>query len=173
MQMRASSIKDDRPACPINPEHKVHRHGQYRRYANCNDQRQEQMEAITRFLCVLCGHTISVLPDKFLPYRPVSVALVEHYFDAQANPGTVEPPVVTEKEKGCLKRAWNRFGQRMVAFATALGQMMQIRLRAPKLIWTALRRWGNLPVILLQLARPFNISLLGDYLCLRPWNDSG
>jgi hypothetical protein len=77
---------------------------------------------------------------------------------------------VTEKESGCLKRAWDRFGQRVAALATVLGQMMQIRDRTPKPCWLALRRWGNLPAILRQLARPFKTSLLHDYLCLLPWD---
>ena len=113
-----------------------------------------------------------MLPDHFLPYRAVSTTLVEQYFDAQAAPGKALQPPVTEKEKGCLKRAWIRFGLRVIAIATVLGQMMQIRFRDPKLFWSALRRQGNLPGILLQLAKPFNTSLLGDYLCLRPWSES-
>jgi len=37
-------------------------------------------------------------------------------------------------------------------------------------LWNRLRRKSNLPAILLQLARPFNLSLLGDYLGLQPWS---
>ena len=74
MQIRASSFRGDRPACPLNPNHKVHVHGPYDRYANCDD---EQKEDVPRFLCVPCGRTISVLPDHFLPYRAVAVPLVE------------------------------------------------------------------------------------------------
>jgi hypothetical protein len=147
----------------------VHVHGPYQRFANCNDQEEED---IPRFLCVPCGLTISVLPDHFLPYRPVAVSLVEEYFDAQANPGQAQEPPTTQMEKGCLKRAWNRFGQRMAALATVLCQMMKIRACAPKLFCSGLRRWGNLSVILLQFAQPFNTSLLHDYLCLRPWSRS-
>ena len=40
-------------------------------------------------------------------------------------------------------------------------------------LWNQLRRKSNLPAILVQLARPFNSSLLGDYLCLRPWSRDG
>jgi hypothetical protein len=166
MQIRSSSFKGDRPPCPVDSNHEVDRHGSYERNANCDD---EQKEDIDRFLCRPCGRTISVLPDHFLPYRAVSVSLVQRHFDAQADPGQAQKPTATENEKGCLKRAWGRFGQRVAALATVLGQMMQIRCRNPRPFWLALRRWGNLPAILLQLAKPFNISLLHDYLCLRPW----
>lgn len=166
MQIRASSFKGDRPPCVVDAKHTVHVHGSYSRYANCNDQQQE---SIGRFLCVRCSRTLSVLPDSFLPYRPVGVALVERHFDAQANPETVPEPPATQKEKGCLKRAWNRFGLRVAALAVVLGQMLQMRARAPKPCWSALRRQGNLAAILRQLAQPFNTSLLHDYLCLRPW----
>lgn len=169
MQIRSSSFQGDRPSCPVDPRHAVDRHGRYERNANCDDQQKEEVD---RFLCRPCGRTISVLPDHFLPYRAVSVPLVQQHFDAQAHPGPTQEPLATEKEKGCLKRAWDRFGQRVAALATVLGQMMQIRSRNPKPYWLALRRWGNLPAILLQLAKPFNTSLLHDYLCLRPWSRS-
>jgi hypothetical protein len=104
-----------------------------------------------------------------LPYRPLKTELVEEHFDAQAGeqPAQVE---VTEKESGCLKRAWHRFTQRLDAHASVLGQMMQIRLSDAKLIWIQLRRLGNLKGILRLLARKFKTSLLGDYQCLKPWS---
>jgi hypothetical protein len=39
-------------------------------------------------------------------------------------------------------------------------------------LWKQLRRKSNLAVILLELAKPFNTSLLHDYLCLAPWSHS-
>jgi len=102
------------------------------------------------------------------PFRPVSTSLVQENFDARANDQPLPP--VTEKESGCLKRAWKRFGRRLDAHATALGQIMQIRKHAAKPFWHQLRRLGNLPDILLLLSRFFKVSLLHDYLCLRPWS---
>jgi hypothetical protein len=169
MQIRASSFKGGRPTCPLNPDHKVHFHGVYGRYANCDDQ---QKEAIARFLCVTCGHTLSVLPDHFLPYRAVAVPLVEKHFDAQANPGKSQEPPATEKEKGCLKRAWTRFLQRVAPLSAMLGQMIRPVKPTAAQLWNRLRRESNLPTILLQLAKPFNRSLLHDYLCLRPWSST-
>ena len=121
-----------------------------------------------------CGHTISVLPDHFLPYRAVAVPLVEKHFDAQAHARQAEEPPATEKEKGCLKRAWARFKQRISSLTARLGQMIRPAKPTAAQLWNQLRRKSNLAAILLQLARPFNSSLLDDYLCLRPWGrDSG
>lgn len=164
MQLRASSFVGDRPPCPWNPNHTVHKHGYYERYANCND---DLLIKILVFLCVKCGHTLSVLPEEMLPYRAISAPKVQAHFDAQ----TQSPPIppVTEKEKGCLQRAWTRFQQRVKPLTEVLGQMIEPFQPGAAQLWTQLRRWGNLPAILLQLARPFKTSLLLDYRCLQPW----
>lgn len=169
MQIRASSFRGNRPTCPLNPDHKVHVHGPYERYANCDDQ---QKEDIPRFLCVPCGHTISVLPDHFLPYRAVAVPLVQKHFDAQAQASQAEEPPATEKEKGCLKRAWARFKQRVSSLTARLGQMIRPVKPTAAQLWKQLRRKSNLAVILLELAQPFHTSLLHDYLCLAAWSHS-
>ena len=167
MQIRFSCFKGDRPTCPADPKHPVDRHGTYERYANCDDDEQEDIE---RFYCRPCGHTISVLPDRKLPYRAVAAPLVEKHFDAQANPGQAPEPSATEKEKGCLKRAWARFRQRVEPLCTTLGQMIRPVKPTAAQLWKQLRRHSNLALILLELAQPFNTSLLHDYLCLRPWS---
>lgn len=166
MQVRASSFKGDRPPCPVDPHHPVDRHGAYGRYANCDDAEQENIE---RFLCRPCGHTISVLPDRKLPYRAVPVPLLEKHFDALANPGQIPEPPATQNEKGCLKRAWARFQQRVAPLIATLGQMIRSVKPSAAQLWNQLRRHSNLPTILLELAQPFNTSLLHDYLCLQPW----
>ena len=167
MQIRKSTLKGDRPLCHVDPSHTVHGHGSYDRFENCNSSEQE---AIRRFLCVVCGHTFSVLPDGFLPYRPISVAKVQAHFDAQANPGQGRENSVTENEKGCLKRAWARFKQRVCSLTATLGQMIEAVKPTASQLWNQLRRQSNLTQILLQLAKPFNTSLLADYRCLIPWN---
>ena len=169
MQIRASSLKGDRPACPLNPDHKVHVHGPYDRFANCDD---EEKEDIPRFLCVPCGRPLSVRPDHFLPYRAVGVPLVEQHFDAQSNPGQAPEPPATQKEKGCLKRAWTRFKQRVDPLSATLGQMIRPVKPTAAQLWKQLRRKSNLAVILLELAKPFNTSLLHDYRCLAAWSYS-
>jgi hypothetical protein len=164
MQIRFSHLTGDRPSCPLDPSHTIHRHGHYDRYGDCDG---DALERILRFLCLFCGRTISVLPDPLLPYRPISAPNVQEHFDAKTGERTLPP--ATEKQKGCLKRAWERFTRRATALAAVLGQMMQLVFPEPKLIWLQLRRWGNLPDILRRLGSPFNTSLLHDYRCLQPW----
>ena len=166
MQIRLSLLTGDWPTCPVDAQHCIHHHGAYFRYANCDELKKSVK--VLRYLCCRCGHTISVLPDQMLPYRPVSVALVEGNFDTRSG-GQPEEAELTEKESDCLKRAWHRFTQRLNALTSVLGQMMQIRLSDAKLIWIQLRRLGNLREILKLLGRKFKTSLLGDYRCLQPW----
>jgi hypothetical protein len=150
----------------VDKNHKIHRHDSYQRYGNCDYENPVRV-AILRFLCLRCGNTISVLPDDLLPYRAVPVPLVEKHFDALAN--ETPPPPATEMEKGCLKRAWASFSGRIEPLIALLGQMIsRVKPCAAKL-WSEMRRWGNLPAILLRLAEPFKTSLLRDYLCLKPW----
>jgi len=103
-----------------------------------------------------------------LPYRPLKAELVEGDFDTRSG-DQPEEAELSEKESGCLKRAWHRFTQRLDALTSVLGQMMQIRASDAKLIWIQLRRLGNLRDILHLLGRKFKTSLLGDYRCLKPW----
>ncbi len=166
MQIRSSHLVGDRPLCPVDPTHKIHRHTHYHRHGDCDGL--EPLECILRFLCLSCGRTISVLPDHLPPYRPISVPQLQADFDARA--ADLPPPPATEKERGYLKRAWDRFTRRLAALAATLGQMVQLVLPEPKPVWLQLRRWGNLADILHLLGRPFNTSLLHDYLCLRPWS---
>ena len=166
MQIRQSHLLGDRPLCSVDPKHIIHHHGHYKRNGNCDDK-EPLVVTILRFLCVMCRRTLSVLRDDLLPYRAVPVPLVEKHFDALAQ-GT-PPPAATEKEKGCLKRAWARFTGRVDALLTVLGQMIAAVKPSAITLWKQLRLRGNLPTILLQLAEPFKTSLLGDYLCLKPW----
>ena len=166
MQLRQSQVTGDNPLCPVDPKHLVHGHGTYARCGE--DDVLKPTELIPRWLCLPCGHTISVLPDHVLPYRPVSVPRMEAHFDALAN-DLPEPPA-TEKQKGCLKRAWHRFTRRLAAFAVVLGQIMQLGQPSAKRTWLELRQLGNLKRILHLLAESFKASLLHDYLCLLPWS---
>jgi hypothetical protein len=51
-----------------------------------------------------------------------------------------------------------------------LGQMIRPVKPTTAQLWNQLRRKSNLAAILLDLAKPFNTSLLHDYLCLVPWS---
>jgi len=166
VQIRFSDLTGDRPDCPVDPAHKVHRHASYFRHGDCDGP--QPLERILRFLCLICGRTISVLPDQLLPYWPISAPKVQEHFDAKIS--GLPPPPATEKESGCLKRAWGRFAGRANALASLLGQMVQLVFPEPRPVWLQLRRWGNLPGILQRLGSPFNSSLLHDYRCLKPWS---
>jgi hypothetical protein len=166
MQIRQSHVLGDRPLCSLDPNHTIHCHGHYERNGDCHDQ-EPLIVIVLRFLCVRCRRTLSVLLDDLLPYRAVPAPLVEKHFTALAE-GT-PPPAATEKEKGCLKRAWARFSGRVDALLAVLGQMISAVKPSATTLWKQLRQWGNLPTILLRLAEPFKTSLLGDYLCLKSW----
>jgi hypothetical protein len=162
MQLREGSFSGSRPGCPRDPRHRVHRHGRYERYADCDS---DQRVSVARFLCVFCGWTLSVLPAERLPYIAPSVAKVQADFDAHTS-GT-DPPPQTEKERGCLRRAFDRFASRVAPLCAVLGQMICTIKPSACELWKELRLNSNLEGILLLLGTKFKTSLLADYRCLR------
>lgn len=168
MQVRQSSVRGDRPECPIDPAHRVHSNGTYERYAKADGTEKEK---VPRWLCTAGCGTISVLPDTMLPYRPVAVGLLNEWFDAVFMGRA--PPAVTENEKGCLKRALTRFLQRIPSLTEVLGQMVETLSPTATQLWVRLRKLGELSDILLFLAESFKTSLLGNYRCLQPWAAPG
>ena len=168
MQLRRSSVGDGRPKCPVDPTHRVHSHGGYKRHTKADG---EEKEKVPRWFCTVGCGTISVLPDKFLPYRPVGTELLEKWFDA-ALMGR-GPPAATEKERGCLERALCRFLQRIPPLSEVLGQMINVLSPTATQLWVRLRKLGKLTEILRLLAEDFKTSLLGHYRCLRPRAVSG
>ncbi len=108
MQLREGSFHGPRPTCREHPKQRVHRHGFYVRFENCDSQRRLRIE---RFVCPRCGRTLSVLPKNRLPYIALNTTIVESEFDARAS-GT-DPPPSSEKERGCLRRAFERFAGRV------------------------------------------------------------
>ena len=117
MQLREGSFHEPRPACPEHPKQRVHRHGFYLRFENCDSQRRLRIE---RFVCPRCGRTLSVLPKNRLPYIALDTTMVESEFDARAS-GT-DPPCRSEKERGCLRRAFEGFGARVTFYALCLAK---------------------------------------------------
>jgi len=167
MQLRSSSLHGRRPRrCPYCQHGKLHRHGSYKRHSRADGRAGEDLKAIFRYFCPLCGRTCSVLLDDMLPYRSVSVGLTQKHFDAVFNGGPAPP--VTERERGCLERACKRFIERVIPLTNVLGQMIRVISPTAQKLWQALRLFGNLKKILCFLARDFKTSLLGDYRCLRP-----
>lgn len=168
MQVRQSSVRGDRPECPVNGKHRVHAHGSYKRYVKANGVEKEK---IPRWLCVVCGGTISVLLDTMVPYRPVGTDLIEAWFDAAYR--SRAPPDVTELERGCLERATKRFLLRIPSLTEVMGQMIDVIGPTATQLWMDLRKLGKLRKILRFLAEDFKTSLLGDYRCLHSWTVPG
>ena len=124
---------------------------------------------MARFLCLPCGHTVSVLPANRLPYRSLEVERLEGAFDAQAEVGTGLDPPPEPIEAGCLQRAWNRFLTRVNILKDAFGQTLPVELHTAQQLWKELRRGvGSAESMLRFLAQYCKRSLLGDYACLRP-----
>lgn len=122
-----------------------------------------------RFLCVICGHTVSVLPGGRLTYRPLQVERLERFFDTQAGIrcGLDPPPGLVEA--GCLQRAWDRLLTRVNTLRESFGQLLPSELHTAPQFWKELRRSvGSAEQMLRFLARSCKRSLLGDYACLRP-----
>ena len=165
MQMRESNVRGGRPQCPVDGAHRVHVHGHYKRYQGPEG---DEKRPVPRWLCTVCGGTISVLPDDVLPYRAIGVWMLQAWLDA-ALCGR-DPPAVREKERGCLQRALLRFTERIPSLCSVLGQMVEQSHPSACQLWSELRRLGsNLEDILRLLSEQFKISLLGDYRCLHPW----
>jgi len=124
---------------------------------------------VQRFLCVRCGHTVSVLPGTRLTYRPLEVGRLQGFFDTQAgiSCGLDPPPGLVEA--GCLQRAWNRLLARVLVLEDAFGQILPSELHTAEQVWKELRRGMGLAEDMLRfLARHCKHSLLGDYAYLRP-----
>ena len=169
MQVKESSFRGDRPECPRDGRHRVHRHGFYEHYKNCDSAGKER---VRRFLCVLCGITISVTSDNRLPYRSVSLETVTGWFDRKYRAGA-DPPSVSEKEQDCVKRALRCFESHSPALRTALGQIVTKLGADAGSLWRTLSRLSKTGSILRFLQaklKPLDegggrrgFSLLGTY----------
>jgi len=138
MQLREGSFHGPRPTCPEHPKQRVHRHGFYVRFENCDSQRRLRIE---RFVCPRCGRTLSVLPKNRLPYIALNSTILESEFDARAS-GT-DPPPSSEKERGCLRRAFERFAGRVAPLCALLGQMIGPIKPSVGECWRGLRQTGQ------------------------------
>ena len=139
MQLREGSFHGRRPSCPEHPKQRVHRHGFYVRFENCDSQRRLRIE---RFVCPRCGRTLSVLPKNRLPYIALNTTMVESEFDARVS-GT-DPPSKSEKERGCLRRAFERFAARVTSLCALLGQMIGPIKPSVGECWSGPRQLDNL-----------------------------
>jgi len=156
-----------RPLCPCGCPGMVHRHGCYWRNA---DPEGTLRERIQLYLCRPCGRTLSVLPPHRLPYRSVRAERLQADFDKRAGiqtQGLDPPPRVVEV--GCLQRAWSALTARVTILKEAFGQLVDDKVSEVTSLWASLRRTSNsVPMMLCFLSEHHRISLLGNYLCLRP-----
>jgi len=103
-----------------------------------------------------------------LPYRPLEGPRVEAFFNAQAGIGSGPDPPPGVLEAGCLRRAWTRFTTRVSPLKEAFGQLISSVISEAANLWKEMRlAKETLAGILGFLAQSRNISLLGDYRCLR------
>jgi hypothetical protein len=124
---------------------------------------------VQRLVCVICGHTVSVLPSTRLTYRPLQAERLQGFFDAQAKVSCGLDPPPGLVEAGCLQRAWNRFLTRVKVLKDSFGQLLPSELYTAQQLWKELRHGvGSAESMLRFLARHCKRSLLGDYACLRP-----
>ena len=164
IQIRDDSFEGDRPSCPRGCRGKPHRHGFYLRYATPTGS---ERVAVFRFLCRLCGLTISVLSAGRLPYRSLDAQRLQAHADRQAGVGQGPDPPPGVLEAGCLRRAWARLRTRVEVLKNAFGPLVSSTVHSVEALWLGMRHAkGTLPRILGFLATTHKISLLGDYRCL-------
>jgi hypothetical protein len=165
--VRDDQLRGSRPVCPRGCPGTVHGHGHYTRYA---DPEGSDRERVARYLCRPCGLTISVLPPHRLPYRAIRAERLQGDFDGRAGiqtQGLDPPPRVVEA--GCLRRAWSALSARVDILTEAFGQLIFDSVSEVTSLWASLRvSMDSVPRMLCFLSEHHQISLLGNYRCLRP-----
>jgi energy-coupling factor transporter ATP-binding protein EcfA2 len=81
--------------------------------------------------------------------------------------GLDPPPRVVEA--GCLQRAWSALSARVDILTEAFGQLISNSVSEVTSLWASLRvTMDSVPRVLCFLSEHHQISLLGNYRCLRP-----
>jgi len=123
---------------------------------------------VQRYWCPQCNLTISVLPADRLPYRPLEGLRLQSSFDERAGIDSGPDPPPAQLEAGCLRRAWSRFQTRVCVLKEAFGLLIPSVISQAEQLWKQMRlAKESLASILGFLAQSRNLSLLGDYRCLR------
>jgi hypothetical protein len=125
---------------------------------------------VFRYLCPPCGLTISVLEPHRLPYRAIRAERLAGDFDRRAGIQTqgLDPPP-RDLEAGCLQRAWSALSARVTILQEAFGQLIEPSVSKVASLWRSLRlAMDSVPKMLRFLSEHHQISLLGNYRCLRP-----
>ena len=153
--------------CPRGCPGTVHRHGTYERFA---DPEGNEEESIQRYLCRPCRLTLSVLLPHRLPYRGIRAERLQAEFDRRAGiqtQGLDPPPRVVEA--GCLQRAWRVLTARVTLLKEAFGQLVSSTVSDGASFWASVRQsFDSVSKMLCFLSEHHHISLLGNYICLKP-----
>ena len=134
---------------------RFHRHGTYWRYI------EKKHVRVTRFLCAVCGLTVSMLPMFVLPYRNQLVETVDRYVRA-------EHEVRIEMSDGdVLRRYWRQWVGHVEALQRDTAWPPERPLaREPKAYWKQMGGTaGNMPAAQKHLTECFGVSLLRRYAC--------
>ena len=134
-----------------------HRHGTYERYM------AETRRKVARFLCKLCGLTVSVLPAFVLPYRPRLVEEVDRYFQAEA----AQRPQMSYADT--LRRYWREWCSNWPSLQRQTGwPPVRPLAREPRGYWRQLRqKAGSIAGAHVHLIGGYGLSLLRRYGCHR------
>lgn len=156
-----------RPRCPRGCDGAVWLNGFYQRYVGPETNEKEKIQ---RCLCAPCGLSFSILPPHRLPYRAVRAERLQKDFDRRAGIQAkgLDPPL-RKLEEGCLQRAWSALATRVPTLQKAFGQLVCSSVSDVASFWVSLRQaFDSVPKMLRFLSEHHHISLLGNYLCLRP-----
>jgi len=133
-----------------------HRHTTYERYFGA--ERRE----VARFLCVLCGLTVSVLPAFVLPYRSRLVEAVDRYFMAE------HADRVEMSDADLLRRYWLLWVAHMASVQCDTGWPPVRLAREPRAYWRQMREAaGSMVKAQCYLLEHYGVSLLRRYACHR------
>jgi len=132
-----------------------HRNGTYKRYV-----RQTYVK-VARFLCALCGLSVSVLPAFVLPYRNRLVSEVNRFF------GATDEQRLQISYGDVLGRYWQEWVGHMESVQRDSGwPVQQAIVREPRAYWEKMRKSaGSMAAAQVQLIGRYGISLLRRYLC--------
>jgi hypothetical protein len=142
--------------CARCSEHECfHRHGTYKRYV------EQKHVKVARFLCALCGLSVSVLPAFVLPYRNRLVSEVDRFF------GASDEQRLGISYGDVLARYWRQWVGHMASVQrdTRWPARRAVE-REPRAYWTQIRKVaGSMAAAQMYLIERYGISLLRRYRC--------
>jgi hypothetical protein len=117
---------------------------------------------VRRFLCRVCGVSVSCLPSFAQPYRPVNTSTVEAGFNGQAQ----KPEV--RRWTFLIETYWQRFQEHLPTLARQVGNAfgpVPLQPTAQGFWRQLLEHCGDLASATRQLVGQFHTCLFGAYRC--------